>query len=195
MNDKTEAYMSDLLNNPFRITSKADVSDICLGGIGVKDGIIRFYDDVWGYRAATKLVLQSIGEGYNTPVMILSILKKRGYVDTMLDVDLFYSILCDYEYCPYDCFPNREIFNWFDVMNFELSLSLIIREARPFADDYRFGLRFLGEPYNRFEEIARKKLGFTPALVMPPAVFQSLNSKFKLFRHRNNLKKSVGYEK
>lgn len=67
MEDKKKT-ISELANNPLNIRA---TNDVWKGQNGKFKGFVRFTHDVWGYRAAIKILLGYIGEGFSTPGHII----------------------------------------------------------------------------------------------------------------------------
>lgn len=63
------ATISEIAHNPLNIRA---TSDKWWGQIGVYKGFVSFESDVYGFRAAFKIILGYIGLGYDTPRKIIS---------------------------------------------------------------------------------------------------------------------------
>lgn len=79
--------ISEIANNPLNIRA---TKDVWRGQVGQYKGFVSFIDDVFGYRAAFKIILGYIGDGLITPRAIIS----KWAPETENDVTAYLSTVC-----------------------------------------------------------------------------------------------------
>ena len=80
--------ISDLAHNPLNIRA---TNDVWKGQRGQFKGFVDFVDDIYGYRAAVKILLGYIGDGFVTPRAIIS----KWAPVTENDVEAYLSRVCN----------------------------------------------------------------------------------------------------
>ncbi|MEE0235493.1 MAG: hypothetical protein UD961_04965 [Bacteroidales bacterium] len=84
----TAKTISEIAHNPLNIRV---TNDVWKGQEGQYKGFVSFVDDVWGYRAAIKILLGYIGDGLTTPRQIIN----RWAPATENDVDSYLHLVCN----------------------------------------------------------------------------------------------------
>ncbi len=98
--------LSELNHNPLNVRA---TKDVWRGQQGAFKGFVKFVNDVYGYRAAMKILLGYLGQGIDTPRKIIS----KWAPDTENDVESYIKSVCNpmlSSLIPDECIMSRRQF-------------------------------------------------------------------------------------
>lgn len=135
------ATISEIAHNPLNIRA---TSDKWWGQIGVYKGFVSFESDVYGFRAAFKIIFGYIGLGFDTPRKIIS----KWAPSSENDVEAYLSFVCNK--ALYKLHANSPL-NLSDLRRLVFNMAMYERGKKPVFTDVVDGFNYAIDCLNKVQ--------------------------------------------